>query len=117
LTTSRLYHHLLRHLIFDYNRRTRRFELANRRFAKYLIKGATERIARTKESRNSDPSQHSVEAFGIFLDFIYSGQQERGWNYYREEKTASKLRQSFQKDSTIRKALSADPAYRAIYRE
>ncbi|MGI8811069.1 MAG: hypothetical protein ACR2IH_00890 [Pyrinomonadaceae bacterium] len=104
-------------LIFDYNRRARRFELANRRFTKYLLKVQTGWIARTEAVRDSNPSQYQVDTFGLFLAFVYAGREKTGWNYYHSEKAKSKSASYFHLDSVIRRALNADPAYRTLYRK
>ena len=104
-------------LIFDYNRRTRKFELANRHFAKYLLKDKTEWIARTEAVRDSNPSQYQVDTLGVFLDFVYAGQEKTGWKYYHGEKAKSKSASYFHLDSVIKRVLSTEPAYRSIYRK
>jgi len=76
-------------LIFDYNRHTRKFELANRRFAKYLLKDQAASIARSQAIRDSDPRQHRVDSFGLFLDLVYAGKEQAGWKYYHGEKAGS----------------------------
>lgn len=104
-------------LIFDYNHRTQKFELANRRFAQYLLKDQAEAIARSQAVRESDPSQHRVDSLGLFLDFVYAGKEKTGWKYYHQEKTRSIWGKDFHKDLTIRKLLNSEPAYRSIYRK
>jgi hypothetical protein len=102
-------------LIFDYNRRSRRFELANRRFSRYLLKDHEEWVTRTEALRGSNPSQHSVDSFGLFLDLVYAGREQAAWKYYRKEKTKSINGAYFHTESTIRQVLDAEPAYRSIY--
>lgn len=102
-------------LIFDYNRRTRKFELANRRFNKYLLKDQAGWIARSQAVRESDPSQHRVDSLGILLSFVYAGKENDGWKYYHQERARSKKGVYFNNDATIRRALNAEPAYRSIY--
>ena len=104
-------------LIFDYNHRTRKFEQANRRFVKYLLKDQSDAIARSRTIRKSNPSQHRVDSFVLFLDFVYAGREHAGWKYYHEEKAKSDWGQYFHRDATIRQVLNAEPAYRLIYRK
>jgi len=102
-------------LIFDYNRRTRKFELANRRFARYLLKDQTNWIASTRKLGKAESSQYLVNTFGIFLDFVFAGKKRQGWNYYHGEKKRSTNPAYFHADAKIKRVLDADPAYRSIY--
>lgn len=102
-------------LIFDYNHRTKKFELANRRFNGYLLKDQAGWIAGSQAVRDSDPSQHRVDSLGILLSFIYAGREATGWKYYHQEKARSSWGQYFHKDTLIKKTLNAEPAYRSIY--
>ncbi len=102
-------------LIFDYNKRTRRFELANRRFADYLLKDHPAWVARTKEAFGTDRRQYSVNTFAIFLALVYAGRESTAWKYYHTEK--AKAQSGFHSDNAIRRTLNADPAYRWIYKK
>jgi hypothetical protein len=103
-------------LIFDYNHRSGRFELANRKFASYLLRNNKEYISRTKRISDTNVSQFLVDTFGIFLDFVYTGKEREGWKYYYREKARSGRSRYFHNDTIIKRTLNADPAYRAIYR-
>ncbi len=103
-------------LIFDYNHRSGRFELANRKFASYLLRNNQEYISRTKRISDTNLSQFLVDTFGIFLDFVYTGKEREGWKYYHREKARSGSGKYFHNDTIIKRTLNADPAYRAIYR-
>ncbi len=102
-------------LIFDYDRRTRKFVLANRRFDKYLLREQRKEIVRTRGLVDSNSSQYLVNTFGIFLDFVYAGKLQDGWKYYHDEKGRSNLGQFFHSDAIIRQTLDGDPGYRSIY--
>lgn len=104
-------------LLFNYDHRTRRFELANRRFASYLLKDQAASITRSQAMRKTNPSQHRVDSLGLFLNYVYAGKEQTGWRYYHQEKTLSDWRQYFHKDRIIKSALVLDPAYRKLYRK
>lgn len=104
-------------LIFDYDHRTRKFELANRRFAENLLKDSAESIRQSEAVRESDPSQHRVWSLSIFLDFVYAGRERTGWNFYHHEKAISVEAKSFHEDEVIKQVLRSDPAYRSLYKK
>jgi hypothetical protein len=102
-------------LIFDYNRRTRKFEVGNRRFANYLLKDQAASIAESQTLRTTNQSQHRVDSLVLFLNCVYAGKEQIGWKYYHREKALSDWRKFFHKDRVIKRTLKSDPAYRAIY--
>lgn len=104
-------------LIFDYNRRKRKFEVANRRFARYLLRDQAAYIAESQALRATGDSQHSVNSFALFLNYVYAGKEQIGWKYYHQEKGLSACRQCFHTDSVITRTLLSDPAYRSIYQK
>lgn len=103
-------------LVFDYNPRRQRFELANRKFAKYLLEDVSARIEEARKARDSEPSTYAVYMFSIYVDMIYAGNEKAANGlYYRDQFLKSK---SLLHDrNMVLQTLRQDGAYRTIYKD
>ena len=99
-------------VVFEYNRRTRRFFPASKKFSAYLLKDVQKDI---KKIDPNDPSQHWVRSLDITLRYIYAGKQESGWKFYDKQFGIRPGRRDRMK-TKIKNALKGDALYRFIYR-
>lgn len=102
-------------MVFDYNPRTEHFELANRKFSKFILSDLDKLIEDTVRLRNSDSAQYLVNVFSITLDYIYAGKANEGWAYYRKERDSKSMELRFHDENKIKKVLMNDKAYNLIY--
>lgn len=103
-------------LIFDYDRKTRRFELANRRFARFILKDADVWRKRARDEKEINPAQFGTDVFGIFLDYLYAGREQEGWKFYYGKKDVL-TNGWFHNQAKVRKILNSDRAYKLIYKK
>lgn len=101
--------------VFAFDRKTRKYEFANRKYPKIV----EARYAETQEWEENtfrftkdENNKLRVTTINKLLFFIYSGKEAEGWsmfdeNYNREDKAEIR--------NTIQKILKKDPTYRAIY--
>ncbi len=101
-------------LIFDYNQKSGKFGLANKKFNSFILKDENTWIERARAVRGKEPSQYMVNVFSILLDYIYAGEETKGWKFYDTER-ASKEAGYFHNEEKIKIVLQKDKAYKLIY--
>lgn len=103
-------------LIFDYNHRTKKFELANRKFQSFLIGDIQKWISNANDVKDSDHNQFAVWMFTIFLDYVYAGKKDEGLKFYYRNEKLKQLRLAH-RWKAVNKVLKSEPAYRELYRK
>lgn len=103
-------------LVFDYNPKKQKFELSNRRFAKYLLKDIDVWKRQAWDEKATNPSQFETDVFSILLEYVYSGQEKEGWKFYYANKD-TQINGWRHSQTKVRKVLNGDRAYKLIYKK
>jgi len=101
-------------VVFQYDRKAKKYYPAKRKFAGYLLKGIEEEIGNLDKE---DPYQDLANELDITLRYIYAGKEKQAWRFFDKEyglKTGLENEMKSQKFQ-IKKALKGDPVYRFIY--
>ena len=101
-------------IILKYSSSTHRYVPANQQFQPLVLADVRQRIERGEEiKRNaSDYPCHPV-VFDVTLRYLYAGRKREAWSFFEREFDEKDKREW---EVAIKKRLSKDAAYRAIYR-
>lgn len=97
-------------VVFQYNRRARRFHLASKRFSAYLLKDIEKQI-KDQDANDPDLDWATVD---ITLRYIFAGKQELGWKFY-DKQFGIKPGEPDKMKTKIKNALRRDVLYRLTY--
>jgi hypothetical protein len=103
-------------LVFDYDKKSGKFQLANRRFRSFLIGEADQWISKANAVKDTEPTQFSTWMFSIFLDYIYVGEKKKALDFYYKNPDLKRAG-NFHKWNKVLTALKSDPAYSELYRK
>jgi hypothetical protein len=121
--------------IFWFDKRHRKFVLANKRFSSFVLRRMEKNLANLKEwqrennertgghpdmTRITDDELSEVAVREKFLDLVYAGKEREAWPYFKRSYKSSggdgyqeQFRAQFIRD--FRKAFDNDPTYLSIY--
>ncbi|MBA2333983.1 MAG: hypothetical protein H0V90_03490, partial [Blastocatellia bacterium] len=89
-------------LIFDFNRNTGKFHLANKKFSSFILREQNALIEKTSKARHTDSGRYLVNVFDIMLYYIYAGRERNGWKYYRDESIKKERDWTFHDEAKIK---------------
>jgi hypothetical protein len=95
-------------IIFKYERKSARYLPANHLFLEYALRN----VAAQERAESSDESAARSPVLKVLLDYIYAGEEERGWLYFNRQ---YKLSDKDEIERRVKSILHAEPVYKFIY--